>query len=69
MIQKANLKKKEDFNGDEEEYESAEEDFPEIKLEDLLADLKLDDGGAKAAIVDEEDDEEWEDDEEEESKV
>lgn len=39
MMFKATLKKEEDSD-----WESVEEDFPHVKLEELLANLKLDDG-------------------------
>ena len=37
---KATLKKQEE----DSDWESVEEDFPHVKLEELLANLKLDDG-------------------------
>lgn len=52
---KANLKKKAEVQDDE--YESPEEDAPQVKIEDLLADLKIEDGKGG-----DNDDEEWEDD-------
>ena len=48
LLFKANLKDKaEGSEGDE--WESVEEDFPGVKIEDLLADMTIqDEGGAKA---------------------
>ena len=40
MLFKATLKKQEE----DSDWESVEEDFPHVKLEELLANLKLDDG-------------------------
>lgn len=54
-LQKVNIKQKHEV--DEEDYESPEEDAPAIKIEDLLADLKIHDD--KEAANNE--DAEWED--------
>ena len=45
---------------DEDDYESPEEDAPQVKIEELLADLKIHDGQQEADA--EEDGEDWEDD-------
>lgn len=56
-IQKANLKTKDDLDNDDS-WESAEEDAPVIRLEDLLSNMKID------GDEEEDEEEEKEDDEE-----
>jgi len=41
------MKKKEDADEEEDEWESEEDDFPQIKLEDLLSELKIEDKDEK----------------------
>lgn len=45
MINKANMKSKDEMDGKDEDsdWESVEEDAPAIKLEELLDNLKIDD--------------------------
>ena len=43
-IFQATLKKAKDEAGDSDEWESVEEDFPHVKLEELMSNLKIDSG-------------------------
>ena len=46
-ILKANMKTADDKDDDDSDWESAEEDAPAIRLEELLSNMKLDDGTEK----------------------
>ena len=54
---RATLKK---GNEDDSDWEDVEEDFPHVKLEELLANLKLDDGPKKPQSDSEDDNDEEE---------
>jgi hypothetical protein len=56
---KAILKPKNELKDDGESSESVEEDYPHIKLEDLLSELKIRDDKEEEVAEEEEDD--WED--------
>ena len=57
LIKKANLKTKDDKKDDDESWESAEEDAPVIRLEELLDNMKIE---GEDEIEGDEDDEEEE---------
>lgn len=54
LLFKATLKRQES----DSDWESVEEDFPHVKLEELLANLKIDDTPAKVDSEDDDDEEE-----------